>query len=106
MKMQGIQKRSTVFIAIVAIVALFVVTLTQASQQASAVVVHHKVAVHHKAHAAPSQASATAVVVHHKVAVHHKAHTVSKVHHKVIAVIPQMHGEPITALKKLVKGPQ
>ena len=34
--------------------------------------------------------------VHHKVTAHHKAHATSKVHHKVIAVIPEMHGEPTT----------
>jgi hypothetical protein len=40
---------------------------------------------------------APAAAVHHKVTVHHKAHATSKVHHKVIAVIPEMHGEPTTA---------
>jgi hypothetical protein len=40
-----------------------------------------------------SQASTAAA--HHKATVHHKA--ASKVHHKVIAVIPEMHGEPTTA---------
>jgi threonine aldolase len=63
MKMQ----RSLVLFAMVA--ALFAVTSTAASQQASAV--HHIV------------------------------------HHKVIVVDPQAHGEPVTAasLKKMVKGP-
>jgi hypothetical protein len=65
------------------------------SGQAPAAAVHHKVTVHHKAHATSSQASTAAV--HHKVTVHHKAHATSKVHHKVIAVIPEMHGEPTTA---------
>ena len=94
-----------------------------ASQQATALVVHHKVAVHHKAHTVSSQTSA--LVVHHKVAVHHKAHTVSSqtsavvVHHKAhtaskgkisvhqVAVIPEVHGKILNAteLKKLVKGP-
>jgi hypothetical protein len=123
-------QRSLVLFATVAVVTLFAATLMPASQQASAhhkthtastlsttpsaaVVVHHKVTVHHKAHTAPSQASA-AVVVHHKVTVHHKAHTASKgkisVHQ--LAVDPQAHGVPLlnaTAIKKEiakeVKGP-
>jgi hypothetical protein len=89
-KKERIKKTRTVFFAIVIITALFAVSLITASQNASA-----------------------AVVVHHKVAVHHKAHTASKgktsnsVHHKVIAVIPEVHGRTLnaTALKKLVKGP-
>jgi hypothetical protein len=111
MKKERIKKTSTVLFAIVTVTALITVSLIPASQQASAVVVHHKVAVHHKAHTASSQASA--VVVHHKVAVHHRAHTASKgkisVHQ--IAVIPEAHGKPdvvlqnATALKALVKGP-
>jgi len=63
----------------VAVVALFAVTLMPASQQASGA------------------------------AVNHKAHTASKgkisVHQ--VAVIPEVHGKILnaTALKKLVKGP-
>jgi len=55
-------QRSLVLFAIVAVVALSVVTWMPASQQASA---------HHKAHTAPSKVSTTVVV-------HHKAHTASK----------------------------
>ena len=101
MKKERIKKTSTVFFAIVTVTALFTVSLITASQQASAVVVHHKVAVHHKAHTVSSQTSA--------VAVHHKAHTASKgkisVHQ--VAVIPEVHGKILNAteLKKLVKGP-
>ena len=73
MRRERIQKRSTTTTQLFAIVALSAVTLILASQHASA-----------------------AVVVHHKVTVQHTAHTVSKVHHKVIAVIPEMHGEPAT----------
>jgi hypothetical protein len=40
-----------------------------------------------------SQASTAA---HHKVTVYHKVHATAKVHHKVIAVIPEIHGEPTT----------
>ena len=40
-----------------------------------------------------SQATSAA---HHKVTVYHKVHTTAKVYHKVIAVIPEMHGEPTT----------
>jgi hypothetical protein len=40
-----------------------------------------------------SQASTAA---HHKVTVYHKDHTIAKVHHKVIAIIPELHGEPTT----------
>jgi hypothetical protein len=94
MKMQ----RSIVLFAMVAVVALFAVTLMPASQQASA---------HHKVHTASSQIS-TAVVVHHKV------HTASngKISVHQIAVIPEKHGIPLlnaTAIKKEltkeVKGP-
>jgi hypothetical protein len=50
-----------------------------------------------------SQASTAGA--HHKVTVPHKVHAASKVHHKVIAVIPEMHGEPTTtAVHKKVKG--
>jgi hypothetical protein len=48
-----------------------------------------------------SQASA-AVAVHHKVTLHHKDHTVSKVHHKVIPVIPETHSEPAAKKKEKV----
>ena len=133
MKKERIKKTSTVLFAIVTVTALITVSLIPASQQASAVVVHHKVAVHHRAHTASSQASAvvvhdkvavhhrahtassqaSAVVVHDKVAVHHKAHTASKGNISVhqVAVIPEAHGKPdvvlqnATALKALVKGP-
>jgi maltose-binding protein MalE len=91
--------RSLVVFAMVAVLALFAVTSTPASQQASA---------HHKAHTASSLVSTTTV------AVHHKAHTASKgkisVHQ--VAVDPQAHGIPLlnaTAIKKEiakeVKGP-
>ena len=101
MKKERMKKTSTVFFAIVTVTALFTVSLITASQQATALVVHHKVGVHHKAHTASSQTSA--------VAVHHKAHTASKgkisVHQ--VAVIPEVHGKIVNAteLKKLVKGP-
>jgi hypothetical protein len=75
---------------IVTVSALFAVSLIMASQHASAtVVVHHKVAVHHKAHAVSTDPSGSSSV------------------HKAIAVIPETHGEAITAavLNKLVKGP-
>jgi hypothetical protein len=89
MKRERIKKTSTVFFAIVSVTALFAVSLITASQHASAVVVHHKVATHHVAHTASKDTSGSSSV------------------HKVIAVIPETHGEPITAaaLKKLVKGP-
>jgi hypothetical protein len=95
MKIQRIKKRSTMFFATVALVALFVVTSMPASQASA----------HHKAHTASSQVSTTVV------AVHHKAHTASKgkisVHQ--VAVIPEMHGPTLqvnaTTLKKLTKGP-
>jgi hypothetical protein len=95
MRTERIEKRSTVLFAVV---VLCTVTLTLASQHASAAAtaVRHKVTVHHKADTVSRQASGV-VVVHHKVTVHHKAHTVSKVHHKEIAVIPEMHGEATTA---------
>ena len=101
MKKERMKKTSTVFFAIVTVTALFTVSLITASQQATALAVHHKVAVHHKAHTVSSQTSA--------VVVHHKAHTASKgkisVHQ--VAVIPEMHGKILNAteLKKLVKGP-
>jgi hypothetical protein len=90
MKREQIKKTSTVFFAIVTISALFAVSLITASQHASAtVVVHHKVAVHHKAHTASKDPSVSSNV------------------HEVVAVIPETHGKILnaTALKKLVKGP-
>ncbi len=89
MKKERIKKTSTVFFAIVTVTALITVSLIPASQQASAVVVHHKVAVHHRAHTASKG----------KISVHQ------------VAVIPEAHGKPdvvlqnATALKALVKGP-
>ena len=94
MKKERMKKTSSVFFAIVTVTALFTVSLITASQQATAVVVHHKVAVHHKAHTVFSQTS---------------AHTASKgkisVHQ--VAVIQEVHGKILNAteLKKLVKGP-
>jgi hypothetical protein len=90
MKKERIKKTSTVFFAIVTVTALFAVSLITASQHASAaVIVHHKVVTHHVGHTAFKDPSGSSSV------------------HKVIAVIPETHGEPITAaaLKKLVKGP-
>jgi hypothetical protein len=90
MKREQIKKTSTVYFSIFTVSALFAVSLIMASQHASAtVVVHHKVAVHHKAYAVSKDPSGSSSV------------------HKAIAVIPETHGEPITAavLKKLVKGP-
>ncbi len=78
MKIQRINKRSTGLFAMLTFVAFFLVTLIPDSQRASAVVVHHKVSVHHKAHAAS------------------KGSSFISVHHKVIPVIPEMHGEPTT----------
>jgi hypothetical protein len=82
MKMQ----RSLVLFAMVAVIALFAVTLTVASQYASAAAVHHK----------------AAVVVDHK----------GKISVHQVLVDPQAHGIPLlnaTALKKEiakeVKGP-
>ena len=108
--------QSLVLFVMVAVVALFAVTLMPASQQASAA--------HHKVHTASTQVSTTTV------AVHHKAHTASKgkisVHQvvsdspvvkgKIVtlgikAVIPEAHGKPnivlqnATAMKALTKGP-
>ena len=70
--------RSIVLFTMVAVVALFAVTLMPASQQASG-------AVNHKAHIASKG----------KISVHQ------------VAVIPEVHGKILnaTALKKLVKGP-
>jgi archaellin len=91
--------QSLVLFAMVAVVALFAVTLMPASQQASA-------AAHHKVHTVSTQVSTT-------VAVHHKVHIASKgkisVHQ--VAVIPEAHGKPnivlqnATAMKALTKGP-
>jgi hypothetical protein len=89
MKKERIKKTSTVLFAIVTVTALITVSLIPASQQASAVVVHHKVAVHHRAHTASKG----------NISVHQ------------VAVIPEAHGKPdvvlqnATALKALVKGP-
>jgi len=80
MKKERIKKTSTIFFAIVTVTALFAVPFIMVSQHVSA-------------------------------AAHHKAHTDSKdkisVHHKVIAVVPEVHGRILNAteLKKLVKGP-
>jgi hypothetical protein len=72
-----------------------------ASQNASAaIVVHHKVAVHHKDHIASSQASATAVAVHHKVRTASQG-TISV--HKVVTVIPETHGASAPELLKIMK---
>ena len=90
MKKERIKKTSTVFFAIFTVTALFAVTLITASQHASAaVIVHRKVVTHHVGHTAFKDPNGSSSV------------------HKVIAVIPETHGEPITAaaLKKLVKGP-
>ena len=91
--------QSLVLFAMVAVVALFMVTLMPSSQQAAAA--------HHKADTASTQVSTTTV------AVHHKAHTASKgkisVHQ--VAVIPEAHNNPdkvlanATAMKALTKGP-
>jgi len=83
-KRERINKTSTIFFAIVTVTAqlLFAVSFILASEHASA------------------------AIVHHKVAVHHKAHTVHQV-----AVIPEAHNNPdkvlqnATAMKALVKGP-
>ena len=90
LKSEQIKKTYTVFFLTVTVTALFAVSLITASQHASAaVIVHHKVAVHHKAHTTSKDPSGSSSV------------------HKVIAVIPEAHGEPVTAaaLKKLVTGP-
>ena len=85
MKKERLKKTSTVLFAIVTVTALITVSLISASQQASAVVVHHKVAVHHRDHTASKG----------KISVHQ------------VAVIPEVHGRTLnaTALKALVKGP-
>jgi hypothetical protein len=81
-KKERTNKTSTIFFAIVTVTALFSVSFILASEHASA------------------------AIVHHKVAVHHKAHTVHQV-----AVIPEAHNNPdkvlqnATAMKALVKGP-
>jgi len=99
-------KNGSLFFVIVTVTALFAVNLITTSQSASAaVVVHHKVAVHHKAHTASSQASA--IIVHHKVAVQHVGHTASQGTisvHKVGAVIPETHGASAPELIKIVKS--
>jgi len=71
--------RSIVLFTMVAVVALFAVTLMPASQQASGAAVNHKA----------NTASKGKISVHQ------------------IAVIPEVHGKILnaTALKKLVKGP-
>ena len=116
MKRERIKKTSTVFFAIVTVTALFAASFIMASQNASgAIAVHHKVAVHHKAHIASNQA--TAVAVHHKahiasnqataVAVHHKDCTASQGTisvHKVVAVIPETHGASAPELLKIMKS--
>ena len=77
-----IKKTSTALFAIITVTALFAVSFIVASEHASA------------------------AIVHHKVAVHHKAHTIHQV-----AVIPEAHNNPdkvlqnATAMKALVKGP-
>jgi hypothetical protein len=102
MKRKRIKKTSTVFFAIVTVTALFAVSSIMASQNASAaIVVHHKVTVHHKDHIASSQASATAVVVHHKDRTASQG-TISV--HKVVAVIPETHGASAPELLKIMKS--
>ncbi|MFY9795633.1 MAG: hypothetical protein WAK17_04700 [Candidatus Nitrosopolaris sp.] len=100
MKRERIKKTSTVFFAIVTVTALFAASFIMASQNASAaIVVHHKVAVHHKAHIASNQATA--------VAVHHKDRTASQGTisvHKVVAVIPETHGASAPELLKIMKS--
>jgi hypothetical protein len=84
MKREQIEKTSTVFFVIVIVTALFVVSLITASQNASA-----------------------AVVVHHKVAVHHIGRTASQGTssvHKVVAVIPETHGATTAELLKIMKS--
>jgi hypothetical protein len=101
MKRERIKKTSTVFFAIVTVTALFAASFIMTSQNASAaIVVHHKVAVHHKAHIASSQASATAVVVHRKDRTASQG-TISV--HKVVAVIPETHGASAPELPKIMK---
>jgi hypothetical protein len=101
MKRERIKKTSTVFFAIVTVTALFAASFIMTSQNASAaIVVHHKVAVHHKAHIASSQASATAVVVHRKDRTASQG-TISV--HKVVAVIPETHGASAPELLKIMK---
>jgi hypothetical protein len=101
MKRERIKKASTVFFAIVTITALFAVSFIMASQNASAaIVVHHKVTVHHKHHIASSQASATAVAAHHKDRTASRG-TISV--HKVVAVIPETHGASAPELLKIMK---
>jgi hypothetical protein len=106
MKTEQIKNTSTLFFAIVIVTALFAVNLITTSQNASAaVVVHHKVAVHHKAHTASNQASV--IVVHHKVAVQHIGHTASQgtiIVHRVVAVIPETHGASAPELLKIMKS--
>jgi hypothetical protein len=102
MKRQRIKKTSTIFFAIVTVTALFTVSFIMASENASAaILVHHKVAVHHKAHIASSQASATAVVVHQKDRTASQG-TISV--HKVVAVIPETHDASAPELLKIMKS--
>jgi hypothetical protein len=101
MKRERMKKTSIVFFAIVTVTALFAVSFIMASQNASAaIVVHHKVAVHHKAHIASSQASTTAVAVHHKDRTASQD-TISV--HKVVAV-PETHGASAPELLKIMKS--
>ena len=102
MKRERIKKTSTVFFAIVTVTALFAVSFIMASQNASAaIVVHHKVAVHHKDHIASSQASATAVATHHKDRTASQG-TISV--RKVVAVIPETHGASAPEQIKIMKS--
>jgi hypothetical protein len=102
MKRERIKKTSTVFFAIVIVTALFAVSSIMASRNASAaIVVHHKVAVHHKDHIASSQASATAVVVHRKDRTASQG-TISV--YKVVAVIPETHGASAPEQIKIMKS--
>ena len=102
LKRERIKKTSTVFFAIVTVTALFTVSFIMASQNASAaIVVHHKVAVHHKDHIASSQASARAVTVHH---IGHTASQGTISVHKVVAVIPETHGASAPELLKIMKS--
>jgi hypothetical protein len=82
MKRERIKKTSNVFFAIVTVTALIAVSFIMASQNASA-----------------------AIVVHHKLAVHHKDRTASQGTisvHKVVAAIPETHGASAPELLKIM----
>jgi hypothetical protein len=81
MKKGRVKKTSTIFFAIVIVTALFAVTLPSHNASAAIVVVHHKVATHHKAHTA-SKDSSGSIGEHHRVTAVIQGRTILAVHKK------------------------